>query len=163
MTTPVETALYALKAVVELLDPAPQRPLEAVWVYPYEYSHIRLERLPLAIVSKVKGVINPIGRKAVGRSLKLWRAEVLIPLGKGELNFPNEASAAVEATEEEYIEAMEAILFANENLSGTVNSIGEGEGSNFRIAEYMTAHWWWNREAYWCHRFVIPVRQSRLY
>ena len=165
MTTAVYDALAALKARVLLLNPTPQTSLGArVWIYPQQFASISLATLPVAIVSKVVGTVNPWGMKDAGRAKHDWRAEVLIPLAEGPLAYPNAASAAAEATQEEYLKAMADVLFGQMKLGGTVDMIGRQSGNETHLFEYMTDHMQWfhngQHRVYWGHRFVIPIRQT---
>lgn len=159
----ITDALNGLKTTVLTMNPTPQASLVNAWVYPTSYASINLAALPVAIVSRVVGVVDSWGLKAAGVGLHRWRAEVLIPLAVGPLRYPNEASAAAEAKQDTYEKALADVLFGDMTLGGTVLQIGEGGiPSGFKLFDCMINHMQWNQQVYWGFRFVIPISQKHI-
>lgn len=158
----VGDALAQLAIVVNVIDPTPQDALVDTWVYPSEYGSISTASLPIAVCSRVVGQVGSIERRAFGVERHWWDAEVLILLATGPLEYPNAASAAAEAKQEEYVTAMAAALWANMTLNGTANRIGRSDagGAELNLFDYMIDHMQWSQSVYWGIRFVIPVLQE---
>lgn len=156
----ITDALDGLLTTVLTIDPSPRDSLVGGWVYPTSYASISLATLPVAIVSRVVGVVDEWGIKATTAGIHRWSAEVLIPLAAGPLRYPNAASAAAETKQDTYEKAMADALYGSMTLGGTVMRIGgpSVEGS-FKLFDCMINHMQWDQAVYWGLRFVIPVWQ----
>lgn len=165
MTTAVYNALAALKEAIETnYDPAPQDPLNGVWIYPQEYEHINLTNLPVAVVSEVVNEPLLLGPKADDTDRDDWKIEILIFMeGGGGMEFPSLRAAEVEARHREYIYAMKEVLYADLTLGGTVDYLGISDGNSYQLGRADRIHWTWDGRTYWGIRFYIPVAQFTHY
>lgn len=126
----VGTALNALQAILETVDPSPMPPASAVYVFPSEAGDINLdiERLPVVIISQYFGSQGQesIGRTSYGVANHRWAAEILILVD----GFPqNEAeAAAAEVRLRPWLRAMTDVLWQNLTLDGTCRSLGLDRG-----------------------------------
>jgi hypothetical protein len=163
MATPLEVRT-ALLTIALAMDPSPQDAPVNGWDYATQFASIDLSTLPVLIVSRVVGVVESWGMIAADKGLDQWEIEALLPIAEGPLEYPNAASAAAEAKQDEYKKAMADVLTANGSLSGTVARIGRGTYPDFRLFECMINHFQWNdaaedRRVFWGYRFVVPVMQ----
>lgn len=147
--TAIEDALNAIATLMA--------PIATTYVYPRQFSTINLTSLPKGIVSMRVGVENDMGVRVAGQEYHTWEAELMFILAEGALKYPNQASATAEALQFPYPKAVADILYANQGLSNTAQSIGKGKPLS--LFTYMIDHVQWEQKVYWAVRFMIPITQ----
>lgn len=147
-------ALTALKTLLATLDPDPEPAPTNVWVYPADHALIKFSHLPVIVVSKViNRPVNWTRMTAVGGRHQ-WPAEILVFLSAGPL-IDDKQAALAEIKVSPWPRAMAALLFANQRLSGTVQSIGDGEN----IFSYRVGHIHFWKDVYFGLRFEVMINQ----
>lgn len=165
MAQTVGSALTALQAVLETVDPAPMPAASAVYVFPSEAGDINLEieRLPVVIVSQYFGsqANESIGRTSYGIGNHRWSAEILVIVD----GFPQNESeaAAAEIRLRPWLRAMTDVLWQNLTLDGTCRSLGlDRGGAQGRLLLQVVrrgAVMWFNTERFGM-QCLLPIYQE---
>lgn len=152
MSTEAE-ALTALKTILAGIDPDPEPAPVSIWTYPADHERIKFDTLPVIVVSRI---INRPAKwtRLTGLGGKhQWPAEILVFLASGPL-LDDKQAALAEVKMSPWPAAMATLLFANQRLTNTVQSIGDADLFTYQVGHI---HFWKN--VFFGVRFEVIVNQ----
>lgn len=157
----IDDALAQLKVILAAVDASPQPAPTGAHVYPADWAAIntalQADELPLFTVEQVVNRPFQWRRKAHGRGIHGWEADIRLYLHRGHLTtHADVAAAAVKQTA--WYKAVSTALFANQTLNSTAHTIGENRvpGTLFTSR---TGHLPWSGGEWWGIGFALPIFQ----
>lgn len=159
----VDDALEQYALILEGIDPAPMPVPAAVYAYPRDKNHIRLDRLPVIIIAERVNVRINLPTKAVGVDSDVWLAEILVFLAEGPfINSDQAMEMESNVRAWRYRRAVARRLMAYPQLNGRADYIGDGR-SGGGIGGRGIGNVNWHTQAFWgvhIEQFVIQHFQQ---
>jgi hypothetical protein len=146
-------ALAALKVILANIDPDPEPAPANIWTYPADHERIRFDTLPVLIASRIINRPAKFTRMTPLGGKHQWPAEILVMLGNGPL-LDDRQMALAEVKMSPWPKAMATLLFANQQLTNTVMSIGDADLFTYQVGHI---HFWNN--IFFGVRFEVLVTQ----
>ena len=157
----INDALAQLKVILAAVTASPQPAPVGAYLYPSEWEAIndkpQNDQLPIFTIEQVVNRDTPWRRKAMGRGIHGWEADIRLYLHRGQLiNHADVAAAAAKQTE--WYLAVSTALFANQTLNGTAHTIGQNAVPG-NLFTYRTGQMIWSGGVWWGIGFSLPVFQ----